>query len=78
VLTARTTGIAPRTQQSAFAGSRRWYRSRLLRSLLDGGPQRRQDLGAQVGLSPEAAADILSGLEADGLVLRDGEVVRVA
>ena len=77
VLTARTTGIAPRTRQSTFHGSRRWYRSRLLRALLDGGPQPLADLAAAAGLDAEAAADIAGSLEADGLIRLDDGVVRV-
>jgi A/G-specific adenine glycosylase len=78
VLTARVTGIAPRTRQGSFEGSRRWYRSRLLRTLLDDGPSSVQRLAGAVGLEPAAAADIITSLEADGLVMRDGAVVRVA
>ncbi len=78
VLTARTTGIAPRTRQGAFHGSRRWYRSRLLRALLDGGPQRLPELAAHIGLDIQATADIADALEADGLVRRDGDVVGIA
>ena len=77
VLTARTTGIAPRTRQSVFHGSRRWYRSRLLRALLDGGPQPLSGLAAAAGLTVEAAADIAASLEADGLIACDGDLVRV-
>ncbi len=78
VLTARRTGIAPRTRQGAFHGSRRWYRSRLLQTLLDDGPQALSALAADVGLDAAVATDILRSLEADGLVKRNGDVVRVA
>ena len=78
VLTAKATGIASRTRQAPFEGSRRWYRSRLLRSLLDGGPQPLTGLSALAGLDAPAAADIVRSLQADGLVVLDGDVVRVA
>jgi A/G-specific adenine glycosylase len=78
VLTARVTGIGPRTPQAAFEGSRRWYRSRLLRVLLDDGPQRLDQLAAALEVPPSRAAEIVAVLEADGLVLSDGETVRVA
>jgi A/G-specific adenine glycosylase len=77
VLTARRTGIAPRTRQGAFHGSRRWYRSHLLQALLDGGPQELSRLAARVGLEAAAAEDVVRSLEADGLVKRDGSLVRV-
>jgi A/G-specific adenine glycosylase len=78
VLTARATGLAPRTRQGAFHGSRRWYRSRLLQTLLDGGPQRLPELASQVGLELDTADEIVDALEVDGLVRRDGDLVCVA
>ena len=78
VLTARATGIAPRSRQSAFVGSRRWYRSRLLRALLERGPQRLDQLAVALDVTPAAAAELADLLRRDGLVLRDGDSVRVA
>ncbi len=78
VLTARVTGIAPRTNQSAFVGSRRWYRSRLLQALLEGGPQGLDQLAATLKIDPAAAAELVDLLARDGLVRRDGDSVRVA
>ena len=52
VLTARVTGIAARTRQGAFEGSRRWYRSRLLQALLERGPQRLDELAATLDVDP--------------------------
>jgi A/G-specific adenine glycosylase len=78
VLTARTTGIPARTRQGAFEGSRRWNRSRLLRTLLEHGPMRAALVPALLGLDEDAAAEIVAVLEADGLVRRDGDTVRVA
>ena len=78
VLTARATGIAARTQQGAFEGSRRWQRSRLLRALLAEGAVPAAQLPRLLGLDEGAAAAIVAALEADGLVCRDGDMVRVA
>jgi len=78
VLTARATGIAPRTHQGAFEGSRRWYRSRLLQALLDGGPQRLEQLATALDVTPGVAAELADLLARDGLVRRDGDCVEVA
>lgn len=78
VLTARATGIAPRSRQSAFVGSRRWYRSRLLQALLERGPQRLDQLAVALDVTPAAAAELADLLRRDGLVRRDGDSVRVA
>jgi len=76
VLTARATGIAPRTRQSAFEGSRRWYRSRLLRTLLDEGPQGVVGLAERLQADATFVDDLCRALERDGLVSRrDGRVV---
>ncbi len=78
VLTARATGIASRTRQSSFEGSRRWYRSRLLKSLLDEGPQSVTTLAARLGVPEPGADELVALLERDGLVRREGSLVRVA
>ena len=78
VLTARATGIAPRTRQGAFVGSRRWYRSLLLQALLDRGPQRLDQLAVALDVTPDVAAELADLLTRDGLVRRDGDCVRVA
>ena len=78
VLTSRTTGIAPLTTQSPFAGSRRSYRSRLVKLLLAENPRRRDQLPELLGLAPEHASEIVRLLEADELVVCDDELVRLA
>ena len=78
VLTARATGIAPRTRQSAFEGSRRWYRSRLLRALLDEGAQAVPALAALLEVPEADAAALVALLERDGLVRREGALVCIA
>ena len=78
VLTARATGIPPRARQGTFEGSQRWYRSRLLRLLLDRGPQRLDELAAALDVTADVAAQLTDLLRRDGLVRRDGDAVRVA
>ena len=78
VLTARATGIAPRTRQSAFEGSRRQKRARLLRRLLDAGPQSLAELSAALGQSLDETADLVERLRRDGLVTEAGGTVNVA
>jgi len=78
VLTARATGIAPRTRQGAFVGSRRWYRSLLLQALLERGPQRLDQLAVALDVTPDVAAELADLLTRDGLVRRHGDCVRVA
>ena len=78
VLTARTTGIAPRTRQSTFEGSRRQKRARLLRRLLDGGPQSLSELALALDLPLNETADIVERLRRDGLVAEADGTVSVA
>ncbi len=78
VLTARVTGLAPRTRQSAFEGSRRWHRSRLLQSLLDQGAQTVPALALRLRVSEADVAGVAALLERDGLVRRDGALISVA
>lgn len=78
VLTARATGIAPRTRQGRFEGSRRWYRSRLLRTLLDDGPQDVGALARRLDLDAAAAEELCRALEGDGLVHRHGDLIAPA
>lgn len=78
VLTARATGIAPRTRQSTFEGSRRQKRARLLRRLLDGGPQSLSELSAALGQPLDETADLVKRLRRDGLVSETGGIVSVA
>ena len=78
VLTARATGIAPRTRQSTFEGSRRQKRARLLRRLLDGGPQPLAELSDRPGQPLDETADLVERLRRDGLVAEAGGTVSVA
>jgi A/G-specific adenine glycosylase len=78
VLTARATGIAPRSRQGAFEGSRRWYRSRLVRTLLDDGPQPVSALARRLEADVCFVDDLCAALERDGLVSRRDGLVAVA
>src|SRR5512136_2094839 len=78
VLTSRATGIAPRTHQPPFEGSRRQRRARLLRMLLESGPTTLDALSASLGLPVTEVAELAATLERDGLVGRSGAVVAVA
>ena len=78
VLTSRATRIAPCTRQGAFEGSRRWYRSRMLTLLLDGGPRSLGELARELEVSPREAETLATLLERDGLLRRDDGVVEVA
>jgi len=78
VLTARATGIAPRTRQSAFRGSRRQQRARLLRLLLECGPQSLGQLAGALSLEPVVTEELVGLLESDGLLTRRDGLVTVA
>ena len=75
MLTARATGIAPRTRQGRFEGSRRWYRSQLLRALLDDGPRDVAALARHLALDAAATDELCLALERDGLVRRRGDLI---
>jgi A/G-specific adenine glycosylase len=70
VLTGRATGIAARTRQAPFAGSRRWWRSRIVRTLLDHGPADVTSLRLRLGMEAEQLDELLGLLEKDGIVVR--------
>jgi len=78
VLTARVTGIGPRSRQGVFEGSRRWHRSRLLRALLDEGSQTRAALAGALAVDAGYVDELVDALARDGLVRRDGDRVAVA
>ena len=69
VLTSQATGIAGRTRQSLFAGSHRQRRARLLRLLLEHGPQSWTGAAAALELSLPDCRKLAESLAADGLVV---------
>jgi A/G-specific adenine glycosylase len=78
VLTARSTGIPSRSSQGIFEGSRRQKRARLLRRLLEHGPQTHDELAAALGLPGGEIAVLVGLLQRDGLVDESDGQVRVA
>ena len=78
VLTARVSGVSSRHRQDPFVGSRRWQRSRLLQTVLMGGPQTIADLAMVMDLSPTVVAALITLLERDGLLTNGPEGVRIA
>ena len=68
VLTAQATGIAPLTRQTPFAGSYRQRRARLLRLLVERGPQPWGDAADALGLPLDDCRTVARSLAADGLV----------
>ena len=75
VLTSQATGIAALTRQSPFAGSHRQRRARLLRLLLEHGPQPWAGVAAALGLSLDDGRKVADSLAADGLVVLHGDRV---
>jgi A/G-specific adenine glycosylase len=78
VLTARGTGITSRGRQGTFEGSRRQKRARVVRRLLQHGPQPLGDLAAALGLTEDETAVIVALLRRDGLVTESGGTVSIA
>lgn len=71
-LTSRITGIRPLTKQSKFQGSKRWYRGRLLKALVDSGQLLPEEIEERYGDCPWGIREIIDGLVRDGLVDEDG------
>ncbi len=67
-LTSRITGIRPLTKQSKFQGSKRWYRGRLLKALVDSGQLLPEEIEERYGDCPWGMREIIDGLVRDGLV----------
>jgi A/G-specific adenine glycosylase len=78
VLTSRFTGIASQSTQGTFEGSRRQKRARMLRCLLDHGPQSRAELATGLRLPDGEVAGLVELLRRDGLVQESDGRVRVA
>jgi len=73
VLTGKRTGIRPRTKQSPFKGSDRWYRGRVISELVGRDGMLLGELEAAYG---RRAVDVLARLEEEGLVERVEEAGR--
>ena len=77
VLTARSTGIAPRARQTPFAGSPRQRRARLVRALVERGPLTRAEAAVTLGLSAAECDTAIASLVRDGLAAADEATVTV-
>jgi A/G-specific adenine glycosylase len=79
-LTSRRTGIAPASRQSRFNGSRRWYRGRLLRELLDTGMLSMAGIEERYADCPYGIGTIVDALVREGMaeMYGDGRTVVVA
>ncbi len=78
VLTGRATGIAARTRQSVFQGSRRQQRARVIRLLLRSGPLRLPEIARALGLPAQTTGELVDLLARDGLLRRDGNLATIA
>jgi len=76
LVTARRTGIAPRTRQSRFEGSDRQVRARLLRLLLQS-PASAVTLAEKTATSKKRIRRILGKMSEEGLVVSNGGVYRI-
>jgi A/G-specific adenine glycosylase len=66
------------TKQSPFEGSDRKIRGEILRKLLNGEGRIREDIFRLFPEDPTRIAKILTGLERDGFIVREGECLRLA
>lgn len=79
-LTSKKTGIAPLTRQSSFKGSRRWYRSALLRELLATGELSRESVEERYADCPYGIGTIVDSMVMESLIEEYGEqrMLRIA
>ena len=68
VLTSKKSGIRPVTRQSRFEGSKRWYRSRLLKELLQSHVISMNEIEEKYGDCPWNIGEIINQLIHDGLI----------
>jgi A/G-specific adenine glycosylase len=74
-LTSRRTGIRPLTRQSKFHGSKRWYRGRLIRELVQGDGMFLEEIEERYGSCPWGLGEIINDLISEGLVEKHGETM---
>lgn len=79
-LTSKKTGIAPLTRQSRFKGSRRWYRSALLRELLASGELPREAVEERYADCPYGIGSIVDSMVEEAMIEEYGEqrMLRIA
>ncbi|MBI4147993.1 A/G-specific adenine glycosylase [Candidatus Woesearchaeota archaeon] len=73
LLTARKTGIKPKTTQSTFEGSDRQIRSKILRHVLNAQPATFEELAKVVGVGMERLKKIVQGLVEDDVLFVDNK-----
>jgi A/G-specific adenine glycosylase len=69
---------AHHTRQSAFEGSRRQKRARLLRAVLDAPSSSTDELIAGLRIEPTLAKELLTELQDEGFIASDGDGWRIA
>jgi len=70
VLTSRKTGIRPLTKQSKFQGSRRWYRGKLVKELINTGELFLEEISEKYASCPWDLEEIINDLITEGVVER--------
>lgn len=69
---------AHHARQSAYEGSRRQKRARLLESVLDAPMRSARELATDIGIETRLAEEILADLAAEGFLALEGDVYRIA
>ena len=70
VLTSKKTGIRPLTKQSKFQGSRRWYRGKLVKELINTGEMFLEEISEKYASCPWDLEEIINDLITEGVVER--------
>ena len=70
VLTSKKTGIRPLTRQSKFQGSRRWYRGKLIKELVNTDGMFLEEISEKYAECPWDIEKIINDLVSEGLVER--------
>ncbi len=68
VLTSKKTGIRPLTRQSKFQGSKRWYRGRIIKELIQRDGMFLEEIEEKYGSCPWDIGEIINDLAREGLV----------
>ena len=74
-LTSRRTGIRPLTRQSKFQGSKRWYRGRLIKGLVESDGMFLEEIEEKYASCPWGVHDIINDLISEGLVEKMGSTM---
>ncbi|MEI6691826.1 MAG: Fe-S cluster assembly protein HesB [Chlorobium sp.] len=70
ILTSKKTGIRPLTRQSKFQGSKRWYRGKIIKELINTESMFLEEISEKYADCPWNLDEIINGLIAEGLVER--------